>query len=355
MKRLIAAIISTAIFLALLANINYILLDRTDHGVKQCIAMYEQPEDSIDVVVLGSSHVHYGVNTAELWEDYGISAYDFSSAEQPLWISYHYLKEICKTQSPKVVVLDFYAPAAYKEDYKYKYHHLAESFNGFDFSINKIQMMLASIDGQDQLLNKYFPGFFGYHDRYDQLTDEDFEEMNYDYENFKGFTPYFRCQETSTPVLGTDEIAPPTEKSQKYLQKIVDYTKENNIKLLITLVPYQLNCEQVTDVVQEEDKRYNWLMQYVSEQNEEGNDNVYFDYTLTHLDQIGIDFESGNDTFDGGHLNYYGSCKFSNYLGMFLRYMYGEDVLPDHREDPAYKSWDINAEEIRKIVTENEA
>ena len=65
--------------------------------------MYWQPENAIDVVMMGTSHVHCGVNTAFLWEKYGIASYDYSGAEQPLWMTYFYLKELYKYQTPKVV------------------------------------------------------------------------------------------------------------------------------------------------------------------------------------------------------------------------------------------------------------
>ena len=47
------------------------------------------------------------------------ASYDYSGAEQPLWMTYFYLKELYKYQTPKVVVVDMYAPARFKEDYQY--------------------------------------------------------------------------------------------------------------------------------------------------------------------------------------------------------------------------------------------
>lgn len=57
---------------------------KSEHGINQVEGMYWQPEDSIDVVMMGTSHVHCGINTALLWERYGIASYDYSGAEQPL-------------------------------------------------------------------------------------------------------------------------------------------------------------------------------------------------------------------------------------------------------------------------------
>ena len=85
---------------------------------------------------MGSSHVHCGINTGELYENYGIEAYDFSAAEQTLWETYHYLIEAYKYQEPKVVVLDVFSVARFREDYHY--HWMEESFFGFRPSYNKI-------------------------------------------------------------------------------------------------------------------------------------------------------------------------------------------------------------------------
>ncbi len=352
-KKLLACFLSVLILGGSLTVAATMLRSVTEHGVKQTIALYDQPEDSIDVLVLGSSHVHYGVNTAYLWEKHGIAAYDYSSAEQPLWVSYHYLIEACKTQKPKVVVLDFFTPAAFQENHKYKYSFLSDSLYGFKFSLNKLMMMHACFDGDPDLWNKYFPAFFGYHDQYADVEPEDIDKLFEDYEDFKGFTPYFAMDPTEIYGIDTKNVLPPSAKSQKYLKKIIDYTKKHDIELYITIVPYKVNTEQVTDVVQEEDKRYNWLREYVAQLTNEGYDNLYFDYTVERLDSFGILFGVGTDMYDSTHLNYYGSCKFSDFLGKDLLDRYGRDLIPDHRGDEKYSSWDRNVEIIRKDVEDH--
>ena len=94
MKRILATVLSILLFSGGLLVSNNILQTKTEAGVMQMRALYDQPKDTIDVVMLGSSHVHCGINTAKLFSDYGIAGYDLSSAEQSLWVSYHYLKEI---------------------------------------------------------------------------------------------------------------------------------------------------------------------------------------------------------------------------------------------------------------------
>ena len=59
-----------------------ILEYKSPHGINQTRAFYEQPKNTIDVLGIGSSHVHCGINTAELWDKYGIAAYDQRHADK---------------------------------------------------------------------------------------------------------------------------------------------------------------------------------------------------------------------------------------------------------------------------------
>ena len=353
-KSIIAIILSFAVIIGTLGISHILLIERSGHGIKQCLAMYKQPQNTVDVVMIGSSHVHCGINTAKLWKDYGIAGYDYSSAEQPLWISYHYLKEFCKYQEPKVVVLDFYSAAAFLDNYRDKYVFSDDQLYGFRFSLNKLQMMNVAFDGKIENWDRYFPAFAGFHDRYKNMELEDYKEAwTADYSSFKGYMPVFANYKSEKPVIGTDEMKAPSDKSAEYLRKIIDYTTENDIQLYITIVPYKVNTVMQEGITQEEEYRYNWLENYIAGLDGRASEMVRFDYTLKHLDDIGIDFESGRDIADGNsHLNYYGSIKFSEYLGENLRNTYGMKLLPDHRGEDAYISWDENVRAVESEVTD---
>lgn len=46
-----------------------ILRVKSDHGINQQDGLYWQPKNSIDVVMMGTSHIHCDVNTGLLWEN----------------------------------------------------------------------------------------------------------------------------------------------------------------------------------------------------------------------------------------------------------------------------------------------
>lgn len=303
-----------------------VLSIKSEHGVDQSSGIYWQPEHSIDVVMMGTSHVHCGINTGLLWENFGIASYDYSAAEQPLWMTYYYLKELYKYQSPEVIVLDVYAPARFKEDYQYDW--MAENIHGMKFSLNKLQMFADSVE--PERLGQYFPSFAVYHSRYDDLEEEDFENFFWDSrekEAFKGYTPYWKKDPQKRPEVSEDQNDGLTPKSERYLRKIIDYTKKQGSKLVLIVTPY---------IMTSDDKRtYNKIMEIAAEEGL-----IFINYN-EYYDEIGLNFEE--DFNDESHLNYWGSCKFTQYLGEFLD---SYDEIPDRRGQEGYESWDENVQMI---------
>ena len=66
------------------------------------------PENSIDVLILGSSHAQYSMNPAVFYVETGIYSYVLGSGCQPMSMSYYMLQEALKTQIPEVVILDVF-------------------------------------------------------------------------------------------------------------------------------------------------------------------------------------------------------------------------------------------------------
>lgn len=310
--------------------VSTILRVKSPHGINQKDCFYWQPEDTIDVVMMGTSHVHCNINNALLWEKYGIASYDYSGAEQPLWMTYYYLKELYKYQNPEIIVLDLYAPAHFKEDYQYTW--IAENIYGMRFSLNKLEMLSVSVE-PGKLLN-YFPSFRVYHSRYDDLEADDFNHFFWDedhMESFKGYTPYLEREPQIRPDISEKRKEGLTDKSLEYLMKIIEYTKEKDTTLILIAAPY---------IVTDEDTRtYNQIEEIALE-----NGLTFINYN-NYYDEIGLDFD--NDFNDDSHLNYWGSCKFTEYLGRFLS---SYSTLPDRRGKEGYESWDENVQLIKNYV-----
>lgn len=331
LKKWIARITAVLVLVMSLLVIRNILEYKSPHGINQTRAFYHQRRNTIDVLAVGSSHVHCDINTGELWNSYGIAAYDFSAAEQPLWITYYYLKEAYKYQSPKVVVLDLFSAARFKEDFHYKWAE--ESFRGFRFSKTKLDMLNISIE--EEYKKEYFPSFLTYHNRYIDLNKEDLYNIFGNHKEkkiSKGFTPGFIVADQSKTFTAWDELDDYnlTEKSELYLNKIIELTRSEGSKLVLIVAPYNLDeRDRIT---------YNQIEEIAKKENV-----PFYDFT-DELEEIGID--RAHDFNDHTHLNYWGSVKFSNYLGQVLK---NEVEIPDRRGDKKYHSYD---EHQQKLIEE---
>ena len=307
-----------ALFLVMFCAAFYVV-DKTlqlkhDSGITPMEDFYTYPDDSIDVIMLGSSHVGYNVDTTILCNDYGIASYKLWGDTQPIWNSYYNLVEALKTQHPKVVILEALA-LSHDVDYS-GYTNAVVNTLGLRWSKNKIDAIFASYE-PSYLESAFFP-LSQYHSRYSELEAKDFKYYFWNdtrsEHNFVNWTAVASMPEPST----TQERLPLGEKQLTYLKKIIYLCQSNDIPLLVITAPYSIKDE--------ERARLNTANDFLTEQ---GIDQLDF---LTNYKKYGIDFSTDfGDT--AGHLNSAGCAKLTAALGEYLKANYD---LPDRTGDPLF-------------------
>ena len=55
---------------------------------------YNMERDSVDVLILGTSHAATGFNPQDLYDAQKLRSYNLASTAQPVWISYYWLKDV---------------------------------------------------------------------------------------------------------------------------------------------------------------------------------------------------------------------------------------------------------------------
>ena len=335
MVKIIKKILSLAICAALLFGgyraFDRLLCFKSIHGINQTRAMYYQPKNSVDVVFMGSSHIHCGINNAELWTDYGIASIDYSAAEQPFWITYHYIIELLKTQRPKMICLDLFSSVVNTADWQYQW--INENVYGMRFSMNKVKMLEPTCETPEMRL-QYMFNMVGYHTRYANLTQEDFRavtKLPEDMRNYKGYTPFT----AANPIMANQfPDAQPnylTEKMEKYLRLIIELCQKEEIELFLMVVPYQLQDYEACIYKDIELIANEYGVPYVN----------YAEMMV----EIGMD--PNTDFRDPSHMNHAGATKFSSILGGYLSESCG---IPDRRGEPGYESWDRFVEYVNELV-----
>ncbi|MBE5882071.1 MAG: hypothetical protein E7289_07195 [Lachnospiraceae bacterium] len=326
MKKNIVRIVGFLLILSIvILKLNDVVAFKYTDGVTQMEYFYELPKDTVDVLVLGSSHAFVDVNPEILYDEYGLAAYDLCGSMQPMWNTYYYMKEALKYQTPKLIVLDVYRLV---EAFPYsKESKIVKNTYGMRFSHNKYESIKASLSEEDKGdLLLHMVEFPSYHSRYVDLTAEDFDRSLVVDESYKGAHPVTEVAPMERPELAhvteTIEIEP---KTMEYFEKILSLANEKDIPVFLINAPY---------IMTEDDKKvFNTLEEYLAAQTKY--DNVFYVDFNRMYDEMQIDFAA--DFADPNHLNVNGLGKFNHALGACIKENY---ELPDRRGDAAFVSYE---------------
>ena len=331
LKRILAVIVFAGIALGTVYYLNWLFRLKSVDGTYPAQMLYRQEENTIDVLCLGSSHTYSNINPAVLWDEYGMASYNLAGSNQPLWNTYYYLKEALKYQIPELVVLDVYRAVEYL-DYQDDARVAMNTF-GLRHSKEWEEMLKVSLEDEDSYMD-YLLRYPVYHNRYQELKKQDFFPYNGDYngDNYKGFN--LNCISTTyyegfPDVSEVTDVGVMTEKTEEYLVKIIELAKEREIPLLLLSAPYM-------GVLPEDKMIYNRVEEIAKEYG------VRFVDFNEYYRQIG--FNPATDFAESSHLNYYGSEKYTSFLGKYIKNRY--DVT-DRRGDEKYASWEANSEFYR--------
>lgn len=331
MKKIVKIIVLALVTINVYSILNSILVPKWTDGwttTKIIDGFYELEKNSIDALFLGSSEMIVSVSPMQIYGNYGITSYNLATEQQDLLASYYWLKESLKYQKPKVVILDTL--------FLFRTSEMAFYRKAFDYmKLSSVKIAAANdiTDGEknETYYSLLFP-IIQYHDRWQNLTENDFTYMSSDKKNiYKGFriftdeayTKYTYFEKDSS--TNKKDVIP---KMEKYLEKIVNLCNENNIELILTKIPMGQNYWYIS--------YYNSVMELANKYNVR-----YIDLNeKTYASKLNID---GHDSLDYGmyHVNYRGSIKISNFFGKLL---VDEYKLTDYRKDSKYDEWNKDYE-----------
>lgn len=328
MKKTMKSVLSAAAFLTalilLLAESSRILEYK---GSREKIVPFIEHAGQVDVLFFGDSHALTAIYPMELWEDYGITAYNMANYNLTIPTSYWVLRQALTYCTPKVVVLDV--------DQIWEHAKLGPSsgdlhtgLDGFPLSSLKIEAIFDLMDDplltdekgnlyKDLRIEYIFP-FLKYHTRWIDLTIRD---LHPDYNQELGGE---RCIDVALP--DEYEITASAADEQGYgfiyLRRFIEHCQNLGIEVMLTNFPYPCRNNN-------EEQLYTNAVVYTAE--EYGIEYVDFVY----MDQI-VDYST--DCYDpASHLNPSGAWKVTDFIGQRLSQDYN---VVDHRGDAAYASWD---------------
>ena len=276
-------------------------------------SFHNLPEDSIDVIVLGSSHAQYSFVPSFFYEDTGLYSYVLGSAFQPIKVSYLMLKEALKTQSPEMVILEVYTATLGEAPINENRYVLAEYLMTGDERKETISYL------PEEKRITYYNEFINNHNNWRTLTSLD--DLKINKSNIDASMGYIQNSIT-LPVenywysftYDEDLDVQLTEEDINALNNIYDLCQKNNIDILLYMVP-------MDDVTQENQSYRHEVWKWAEERNIK-----YID--LLETDRK-IDIRSAID-HDGFHMYTNGANIVTDELAYFITNNYNFDNHKDN-------------------------
>ncbi len=272
-------------------------------------------EEPIDVMFFGTSHVINGVLPLELWEDYGISSYNFGNNGARIPLTYWMMENVFDYQQPKLVVVD----CSYLYNNKMtatKVHQAHIALDAFPLTSTKLATINDLFLPEERL--EFLLPFTIYHNRWTELGKSDFV-VNYNTQ--LGASP-------KTYIAVPDEYAklpegttlPEETVAMEYLEKMIDSCQAKGIEILLTYIPYPANETRQREAASAQELAL-----------KRGVNCINF---LTIPDVVNFTTDCHDPH---SHLNLSGARKITDYLGSYIRTNYD---IPDRRTEARFASWD---------------
>ncbi|MBQ8596589.1 MAG: SGNH/GDSL hydrolase family protein [Lachnospiraceae bacterium] len=328
-KQAAGAVIFISIFLIILTTVTYII--RTNGEIKDIFTgFYAEEDDSLDVIMIGSSPVYPFYSASKLWGEYGITSYPLSSHVQRPSAALPLVKEAYKTQSPQVFVFEMRMYTMEDGDMESNMAYARGVTDNMKYSWNRIDAINRLVPDVSERYTYYFD-IFKYHSNWKTMVlPEQIACFRYERQHpLKGFVikdEVGPLEEERIPTCtGLTETMPIPVEQEERLYELLDYLKEQEQQALFIVSPYRIEPE--------EQMMFNYMKPIIASYGYEFvNMNEYYE-------EIGIDFTT--DYYDfGGHVNTLGAEKCTAYLGKLLE----QFDLPDKRGLEGYESWEESYE-----------
>lgn len=251
-QKIAACLLCVALIVAGILGLGHLLRPTGDDvAIDGINAFHDLPENSLDVIVYGSSHAWRNVNANTMYDNYGIGAYNYAGNWQHMDTTWLFFHDSLYTQKPKVALIEtfhvnsnlfdtdmdgeiYYTTAI--PDSPYKREYLEMCFEG-DLS---------------RYLSYYIP-LVGYHENKTNLTAESFTLScnDVDFRDTMGFYPRDGQFVADVQDWTQAEKWVIGERSLEMLDDIVNTAHEQGIEIVFFTAPWSTEQYQYFDAMQQ--------------------------------------------------------------------------------------------------------
>ena len=331
----------------LFVPISYILRPSIDNRKQAFAGFYDEPQDSLDLIFIGSSSVYPYYMLPYLWKEYGYTCGELSSSIQRAENMPYLIREAAKTQTPMLMIVEmrmFYRSAEIcdQEEVRFFNHVTVDNLK---YTANRLSLIKNTY--LHTSVSDYID-FIRYHGGWKDFKPEDLKYWDYKlHDPYKGFAFDPKVDPQTKPIQYEDkELLPLYDYRIREINSIIDECEEKGIMPLFIYSPYCLNSQ---------DQAMSDTMGEIIR----GRGYDYIDFN--HLyDEVGIDFET--DFYNDGHVNVSGALKVTDYIGHYICEHYGPPPAHSYaisqeweadyeiwkeKYDECWAQWEENVETVK--------
>ena len=231
-REVLAILLAAVIFVGVTYSAAWLLIPtRTNYGSTWDSYLQEE-RDSIDVLFFGSSMAYCDVVPAIIWEETGLRSYVMAGPEQTIPITYYYLRETCKTQSPQAVVVEL-TGMFFKEFQNYTKANITY----MPWSENRLLATLYAAEHEEQF-GLLFP-LYHYHDRVYSVSPAEIQQrLSPQADLMAGYTVLLaKAGQLNQAKRDFSADTDTYRNNLRYLEKISDFCAKQSIQLILYIAP----------------------------------------------------------------------------------------------------------------------
>lgn len=311
------------LMLALMISVAFLqqyVLRRLDHNSIRLDGFYLEEPNSLDVVTIGASDIYTSFIPGRAYAKFGFTGYSVASESITSEGLKTALKEVLRTQKPKVILIEANAFLYGKSDNEKNEAHIRKLMDNLPISMNKIDYVTNNVAPEDWA--EYYMPIIKYHSIWRDYPSPGLRAVSTLKQDLRGYS-YLKGFRTTTTVFKSDtkclnsKLAKENEaydlnpELQSKLEELLEFCKEEKLDNVVFVRAPHYVMRQTYDRV----KRSNKMAEIVK--------SYGFDYLNLErqVKEIGID--EATDFYNADHMNIYGAAKFTDYLGKLMQDKYG--------------------------------
>ena len=280
----------------------------TDTTAATIAAFHELPENSLDVICYGSSHMWKGLDTRLLNNKYRISCYNYGCNWQHINTTRLFIEDSLMTQKPKIALID-----------TWKFNSVIRDapMNGEVYYTKYLKKTPSLMRYLSQCFETDLEKYLAYampvavfHDNWKNISLRSFQPITKEKETFlesRGFNSKSQVGEVTIPDTAAFSQKALSERAAAELDYITGLLQRQGVRIVFITIPFTKEFKYL-DAIEEYAVQHGGVHLNM------------FDY----LEEAGID--GTTDFFDEGHLNDSGAAKVADFVGRYLTENYG-DIL----------------------------